>query len=394
MRRTLLTTIAALSLIGCTSAETDTTTTTSSDATSRSSTAKVTYSTRTIGSFPGAVDLVERDSADDFFYVVSRNGTIERWSRDGSRIDTVLDISADTTGEGERGLLGLAFRRNVTTWTAFINYTNADGSTVIAQYDVAPDGTFRQSSTPTGQTLLTIPQPYANHNGGALAVGPDNMLYIGTGDGGSSGDPDRAALNTSSLLGKILRIDPTENGYDIPVDNPFVSDTNVKQEIWSIGLRNPWRINFDSFGNLWVADVGQNKFEEVSVASASENTPGGRGVSFGWSAYEANERFNTDVDSPNHLVPVHQYSHEDGRCSISGSAIGTNSSAPGRAGWYFYGDYCSGEVTAILSDGSRTVATETVATGLSSISAVRATSTSLYVLSLDGDVRVITVTRS
>jgi glucose/arabinose dehydrogenase len=394
MRRSLLTAIAALFLIGCTSRETDTSTTSSTDATSPSSTAKVTYSTRSIGSLPGAVDLAERDSADDFFYVVSRNGTIERWSRDGSRIDTVLDISTATTGEGERGLLGLAFRRNVSTWTAFINYTNSDGSTVIAQHDVSPDGTFSQGSTPTGKTLLTIPQPYANHNGGALAVGPDNMLYIGTGDGGSSGDPDRAALNTSSLLGKILRIDPTETGYDIPTDNPFVADTKVRPEIWSIGLRNPWRINFDSFGNLWVADVGQNKFEEVSVAPASDNTPGGRGINFGWSAYEANERFNTDVDSLDHLPPVHQYSHEDGRCSISGSAIGTNSSAAGRAGWYFYGDYCSGEVTAILSDGTRTVATETVATGLTSISAVRATSSALYVLSLDGDIQVITVTRT
>jgi hypothetical protein len=393
MRRALASVVVAALLAGCSGTESQVATTSSTTVAANSSTAKVSYSTRSIGTLPGAVDLVERNAEDDFFYVVSRNGTIEQWSRSGERIDTVLDISNTTTGEGERGLLGLAFRRVNTTWTAFIHFTDANGSTVVAQYSVAPDGAFVQSTSPTGQTLLTIPQPFANHNGGALAVGPDNMLYIGTGDGGSAGDPERTALNTTSLLGKILRIDPTEKGYDIPSDNPYAVTKDAKPEIWSIGLRNPWRINFDSFGNLWVADVGQNKWEEVSVAAASGSTPGGRGVSFGWSAYEADERFNADVESPDHVPPVHKYSHDDGRCSISGSAVGTNSTASGRAGWYFFGDYCSGEVTALLSDGTRTVAIETVATGLSSISAVRATSSALYVLSLDGDVRVITVTR-
>jgi len=393
MRPILASVVLTTLLAGCSGTESQITTISSTTVATNSSTAKVSYSTRSIGTLPGAVDLVERNADDDFFYVVSRNGTIERWSRTGARIDTVLDISDATTGEGERGLLGLAFRRINATWTAFIHFTNADGSTVIAQYSVAPDGAFVQDVSPTGQILLTIPQPFANHNGGALAVGPDNMLYIGTGDGGSAGDPERTALNTTSLLGKILRIDPTDKGYDIPSNNPYTEVKDAKPEIWSIGLRNPWRINFDSFGNLWVADVGQNKWEEVSVAAASASTPGGRGVSFGWSAYEADERFNTDVDSPNHVPPIYKYSHDDGRCSISGSAVATNSSAPGRAGWYFFGDYCSGEVTALLSDGTRTVVTETVAADLSSISAVRATSSALYVLSLAGDVRVITVTR-
>lgn len=393
MRRILASVVVATLLAGCSSTDSSDTTTSSTTVATNSSTTKVSYSTRSIGTLPGAVDLVERNADDDFFYVVSRNGIIERWSRTGVRIDTVLDITEATTGEGERGLLGLAFRRTNANWTAFIHFTDANGSTVVAQYSVASDGTFEQNASPTGQTLLTVPQPFANHNGGALAVGPDNMLYIGTGDGGSAGDPERTALNTTSLLGKILRIDPTDKGYDIPSDNPYADAKDVKPEIWSIGLRNPWRINFDSFGNLWVADVGQNKWEEVSVAAASGSTPGGRGVSFGWSAYEADERFNTDVESPDHVAPVHKYSHDDGRCSISGSAVGTNTTAPGRAGWYFFGDYCSGEVTALLSDGTSTVATETVATDLSSISAVRSTSSALYVLSLEGDVRVITVTR-
>lgn len=394
MRRGFASIVLAVFLASCGGVESGESTTSTSELAPDATSAQVTYATRTIGTLPGAVDLVERSTDDEFFYVVSRNGSIERWNRSGERIDTVLNISSATTGEGERGLLGLAFRQTNSSWTAFINFTNTDGSTVIAQHVVAPDGTFVQDAQPTGKILLTIPQPYANHNGGALAVGPDNMLYIGTGDGGSSGDPERTALNTTSLLGKILRIDPTANGYDIPSDNPYVGDNDAKQEIWSNGLRNPWRINFDSFGNMWVADVGQNKWEEVSVASAADNIPGGRGVSFGWSAFEADEPFNTDVEAPNHLLPVYKYSHEDGRCSISGSAVGTNSNASGRAGWYFFGDYCSGEVTALLSDGVRTVATETVATGISSISAIRSTSSALYVLSLEGDIRVITVTRT
>ncbi len=394
MRRILASIVVALLVASCGGTESRVSSTSTSAPAPDATSAKVTYSTRSIGSLSGAVDLVERSADDKFFYVVSRNGSIERWNRSGERIDTVLDISSATTGEGERGLLGLAFRQINSEWTAFINFTNTDGSTVIAQHAVAPDGTFVPNTTATGMILLTIAQPYANHNGGALAVGPDNMLYIGTGDGGSSGDPERTALNTTSLLGKILRINPDANGYDIPADNPYVANTNAKPEIWSIGLRNPWRINFDSFGNMWVADVGQNKWEEVSVASATDNTPGGRGVSFGWSAFEADEPFNTDVESPDHLLPVYKYSHEDGRCSISGSAVGTNSNASGRAGWYFFGDYCSGDVTALLSDGARTVATETVATGLSSISAIRSTSSALYALSLDGDIRVITVTRN
>ena len=379
-------------LAGCTSSAAVTTTTISpATPTTKPKNAAVSYTTAVIGSLPGAVDLLERSDADNFFYVISRNGTVERWQRNGSRIDTVLDITTTTTGEGERGLLGLAFRQTPAGWEAFINYTNAQGSTVIARIGVNPDGTFAPAASST--PLLTIEQPYANHNGGAIAVGPDNMLYIGTGDGGSSGDPDRAALDLSSLLGKILRISPTSTGYEIPKDNPVAVGTNSRPEIWSHGLRNPWRLTFDTFGNLWVADVGQNKWEEISVAASSGATPGGRGVSFGWSAYEADDRYNSDVQSPGALMPVHKYSHDDGRCSISGGAIGTNSNSAGRAGWFFFGDYCSGEVTALLSDGISTVATEQVATDISSITAVRATSTGLYILSIEGDVHAITVTR-
>lgn len=324
---------------------------------------------------------------------MSRNGIIERWRTDGSRIDTVLDISAATTGEGERGLLGLAFRKIVNRWEAFINFTNTEGNTVISRFDVNTDGTFVMGNSPTGTGLLTITQPYSNHNGGAVVVGPDNMLYIGMGDGGSANDPERRALDVTQLLGKILRINPRANGYDIPSSNPYVDVLGARPEIWSIGLRNPWRFSFDTFGNIWIADVGQNQWEEVSIGRGTVKVPGGRGSSFGWSAYEGNHRFNSDVASPNAISPIFEYEHTNGACSISGSALGSNSITPGRAGWYFFGDYCTGKVTALLSDGSSTVATETAAEDMGNITAVRSTFNAMYVLSLDGTVRQLMSTR-
>lgn len=357
------------------------------------SNADVSYEVREIGSLKGAVDIVERDTDDDFVYVVSRFGTIERWSRDGVVVDEVLDVERFTTGEGERGLLGLTFRERDGAWTAFVNYTNLDDNTVIASYPVRDDGTF-DATTPQGTTIITIEQPYKNHNGGGVLVGPDGYLYIGMGDGGSANDPERHALDTTSLLGKMLRIDPRDDGgYDIPADNPYVGVANAREEIWSIGLRNPWRFSFDPQGNLWVADVGQGNIEEVSVAAAGEQITGGRGVSFGWSAYEGSQRFNQDVASETALAPVHEYTHDNGACSISGGAVGTNAATPSRAGWYFFSDYCSGKVSAILTDGTRTVMEETVTTGLSEVTAVRTTSTSLYVLSLSGPVNEIRVVR-
>jgi glucose/arabinose dehydrogenase len=353
----------------------------------------VSYSSREIGKLPGAVDLIQRDSADNFFYVVSRFGTIERWRPDGTLVDTVLDVSRATTSEGERGLLGLAFRKTEKNWEAFINFTDLSGDTIISRFEVTADGQFVLNAGPTGTEILKIAQPYSNHNGGAVVVGPDNMLYIGTGDGGSADDPERRALDKSQLLGKILRIDPRETGYDIPADNPFVNTAGARKEIWSIGLRNPWRFNFDIFGNIWIADVGQNKWEEVNVSSGSPKSPGGKGLSFGWSAYEGSHIFNKDVDSPGAVMPIFEYEHKDGACSISGGAIGTNTSTPGRAGWYFFGDYCTGTMTAILTDGTSTVVSETVLKDLGNITAVRTTFDGLFVISLEGDVRRIISTR-
>jgi glucose/arabinose dehydrogenase len=368
-------------------------TTTTTSPTSVALSGAVSYSSSEIGKLTGAVDLIQRDIADSYFYVVSRNGIVQRWRPDGTVVDTVLDISSATSSDGERGLLGLAFRKTDKEWEAFINFTDLSGDTIISRFDVTSDGRFVSSATPSGSEILKIAQPYSNHNGGAVVVGPDNMLYIGTGDGGSADDPERRALDKTQLLGKILRINPRDSGYDIPSDNPYVNTQSARGEIWSIGLRNPWRFNFDIFGNIWIADVGQNKWEEVNVSSGTPKIPGGRGKSFGWSAYEGSHIFNDDVDSPGAIAPVYEYEHTGGACSISGGAIGTNTTTLGRGGWYFFGDFCTGSVTAILTDGTSTVASEPVLKDLGNITAVRSTFDGMFVISLEGTVRRIISTR-
>jgi glucose/arabinose dehydrogenase len=179
--------------------------------------------------------------------------------------------------------------------------------------------------------------------------GPDGYLYIGLGDGGSGGDPERYALDASSRLGKLLRIDPTATAgapFTVPDDNPFVGVDGADPTIWSIGLRNPWRFAFDEpTGDLWIADVGQNEVEEVNRSVPSTDGSGaGRGVSYGWSAFEGNDRFNDDESGDGHEPPVVTYRHEDGNCSVGGGAVYRGTAIPDLRGWYVYGDYCSGRI--------------------------------------------------
>lgn len=351
----------------------------------------VQYFTDVIGTIDSPVDVVERSPDDPWMYVVSQSGIIEKWSRNGAQKETILDISKVTSVGGERGLLGLAIRKVESTWQAILNRTNIAGDTEVTILPLNNDGTFPSTSDP-GATVLVVKQPYQNHNGGAVVIGPDNMVYIGMGDGGSADDPERRALDMSSLLGKILRIDPLPTGgYNVPADNPFISSENP--EIWTIGVRNPWRFTFDPHGTMWVADVGQNEWEEVSALPSNNGFAGGKGANLGWSAYEGTHRFNTDVTAADAVMPVHEYSHEDNRCSISGAAVGNNTATPGRAGWFYFGDYCSGVVTAILTDGITTIGEETVATDMGNITAVRSTSNTVYILSGDGSVRELRVSR-
>jgi glucose/arabinose dehydrogenase len=379
--------LGALFLAGCGS-----TPSTTAPTTSQAVNTKVVYSTTVIGDIESPVDLVERMPSDSWFYVVSQAGTIQQWSRDGRTKKTVLDVSSSIAFGGERGLLGLAFRNVDNEWQAILNRTNRDGHTEITITTVNDDGSFASLTSP-GKLVMRIEQPYQNHNGGAVLVGPDNMVYIGMGDGGSANDPERLAQDMSSLLGKILRINPSvAGGYNIPNGNPFTSSPHP--EIWSLGVRNPWRMTFDSHATLWVADVGQKEWEEVTALPGDNKYPGGRGANLGWSAFEGTHAFNSDVTTANPVVPVYEYNHSKGRCSISGAAVGNNTTTPGRAGWFYFGDYCAGTVSAILTDGSTTIGVEEVASDLGNVMAVRATNNTMYILSADGKVREIVVSRS
>ena len=280
---------------------------------------------------------------DATLYVASKLGRVIP-VRDGVEGEPVLDIDDITSDGGEQGLLGLVFTADGS--TAYINHTDLDGHTVIAEYAVGADGVFDPASR---REIITIEQPYPNHNGGNIALGPDGMLYIGMGDGGSGGDPERYSLNVGSLLGKMLRIDPTPSAdlpYTIPADNPFVGVAGARPEIWSVGLRNPWRFSFDSLtGDLWIGDVGQGELEEISVGWAADG--GGRGLNFGWSAFEGTARFNEDQPADGATPPVHEYGRDGGACSVTGGAVYRGASIPALVGWYVYGDYCTRRITAI-----------------------------------------------
>ncbi|MEP4652754.1 MAG: PQQ-dependent sugar dehydrogenase, partial [Ilumatobacter sp.] len=291
-----------------------------------------------------------RVDGDPRLFVVENGGRVIASDDESDAI--VLDIAqveaATFTDDGnEQGLLGLAFHPELD--LAYVDFTNADGDTVVAEF--AHDPLTYEFDPASYREVLTVDQPFANHNGGELAFGPDDLLYIGFGDGGSADDPSRSALDASSRLGKILRIDPVASDtapFTVPDDNPFVGVEGAEPAIWSLGLRNPWRFSFDSLtGDLWIGDVGQNRLEEVDLAPATDGRDAGKGLSFGWSAFEAGDRFNDDQPADGHVAPVASYVHEDGNCSISGGVVARDSSYDDLNGWYVYGDYCSGRVWAL-----------------------------------------------
>jgi glucose/arabinose dehydrogenase len=282
---------------------------------------------------------------DDGLYVLEQAGRVVRIGA-GTDPQVVADLTDRVEAGGERGLLGIAFSGDGT--GVWLHYSGSDDTAVVAEYIVAGDGTIDVDSE---RVLLTLDDPYPNHNGGDLVYGPDGMLWIAIGDGGSGGDPERRASDPESLFGKILRIDPNPSGdspYGIPPDNPFGN------EVWALGLRNPWKIDIDPVsGELWIADVGQNVYEEIDVVAPTADAPAGRGANFGWSAYEGNEPYNGDVDDPGDLVfPVHVYDHSLG-CSISGGEVYRGTAIAELAPAYVYSDHCSGTLWAFDAAGGR-----------------------------------------
>jgi len=289
-------------------------------------------------------DLVA-DPLADRLLAVEQRGII--YSLDEPQPVEVLNISHLTRQNGEQGLLGAALSLDGS--TIYLNFTSteegAEGHTVIAAVTRANDGSFDENSL---VTIMTISQPYGNHNGGDLEVLSDGSLLIAVGDGGSGGDPERHAHNLNDPLGKLLRIRPlVGGGYTIPRDNPYVE--TALGEVWSSGLRNPWRIDVDPItADLWIADVGQSELEEINRVEALGNLVGGKGIDFGWSSSEGFAPFNSDV-SPDprstEIDPAFAYPHDNGACSITGGVVYRGDLIDDLWGWYVYADYCTGVIS-------------------------------------------------
>jgi len=289
-------------------------------------------------------------AGDNRLFIVEQEGTITVLDSAGNA-DSVkfLDITDRVVDGGERGLLGLAFHPDYKTngWF-YVNYTGENDSTHISGFCVS-DNPDKADSTSEFQ-LLTLAQPYENHNGGVLSFGPDGYLYIGLGDGGSSGDPENRAQNLKVLYGKILRIDVNAgNPYGIPASNPFTASLSARSEIWAYGLRNPWRLSFDrETGDLWIADVGQNQFEEINWQQAGSTG----GENYGWRCYEADNDYNLDsCDTTAAFVfPVHIYDHGV-ECSVTGGFVYRGKETSSWYGRYFFADFCSDKIWTLTLEG-------------------------------------------
>ena len=281
-------------------------------------------------------------------FITEQTGTVRIFTGTVLLPTPFLDVHTLVSCCGEQGLLSVAFHPNYATNGFFyVDYTDVAGNTVIARYHVSGDPNVADPAS--ASILLTIPQPYANHNGGQLQFGADGYLYIGMGDGGSGGDPQNHAQNLNDLLGKILRIDVDgAPPYAIPPTNPFVGVPNTRPEIWAWGLRNPWRFSFDRLTHdLYVGDVGQNLWEEVDFQPAS--SPGGE--NYGWRFMEGFHCYNppTGCNDGTLTLPILEYGHNPG-CSVTGGYVYRGTSIPQLHGVYFYGDYCSGIVWGAVRD--------------------------------------------
>lgn len=293
-------------------------------------------------------------AGDDRLFIVQKNGVISILEDDSVPAEPFLDISSVVDDSGnEMGLLSMAFHPEYSTnGRFFVYYSRAGGNehhlSRIAEYTVSTDPNVART---TEREILTIPQPYSNHNGGHILFGPDGMLYIALGDGGGGGDPDENGQDPATLLGSILRIDvDSGDRYDIPDTNPYVG-TAGEDEIWAIGVRNPWRIWFDD-GLLYVADVGQGNREEISVVEADRP-----GVNYGWDTMEGSACHEpaSGCSTSGLELPLVEHTHASGFCSITGGVVYRGSELPQLRGRYLYSDLCEGRIRTLLTDGDSVV---------------------------------------
>ena len=335
--------------------------------------------------FQHPLALVPAPNQSDVWYVVEQEGRVIRLSATGFpgrasllKSSVFIDIRDRVeSGPNEAGLLGMAFDPDFNQSGRFyLSYTRDNGflESVLSRFESQNDGLT--ATTRSEQIIFQVRQPFSNHNGGDIHFGPDGYLYYGLGDGGSGGDPQGNAQNTQSLLGKMLRLDVSgDAGYQVPPDNPFVKGGG-KPEIYAYGLRNPWRWSFDRItGELWLADVGQDAWEEVNRIA-----PGGN---YGWNIREGNHCYSDDCERPELIEPLAEYSHKEG-CSITGGYVYRGKAVPELKGIYIYGDYCSGTIWGLNADSNTSSSQVLFKTDLNISSFGEDNDGEIYVIDLNG----------
>jgi glucose/arabinose dehydrogenase len=318
-------------------------------------------------------------AGDEALYIAEKTGRV-RALRDGKvESGAVLDITGDVSLGSEQGLLGLAFSPEGD--FLYVNYTDLAGDTRIVEYEMS-DGKARVGSA---REVLSVDQPYANHNGGNLAFGPDGYLYVGLGDGGSGGDPHDNGQSLGARLGKMLRLDPrpSDGGqFGVPRDNPFSGREGADPLIWAYGLRNPWRYSFDrETGDLWIGDVGQSSLEEIDFQPADSDG----GENYGWNRLEGSQPYAGDAPE-DMVLPVDEYPTGEG-CAVTGGYVYRGSAISNLYGAYLYGDFCAGFVRGIVLKGGEVTQRREFGINVSSLSSFGEDQEGeLYLLSLGGDV--------
>src|SRR5712691_3658846 len=330
-----------------------------------------------VGSFDQPLAMAFR-KGDPALYIAEKTGRV--WAvRDGKPGSApVLNLGGQVSGGGEQGLLGLAFSRDGR--FLYVNYTDVSGNTHVTEF-AWRNGRADPASR---RDVLVVQQPFSNHNGGNLAFGPDGDLYIGLGDGGSEGDPQGNGQKLSTLLAKMLRIDPRPSGsaaYSIPQGNPFIGRAGARPEIWAYGLRNPWRYSFDrTTGDLWIGDVGQNQWEEIDFQRGGA----GGGQNYGWNALEGTHRYAGSPPS-GAVPPVYEYSHSSGGCAVTGGYVYGGTTIPRLRGAYVFGDFCKGDVMGLRLVGERVAQVRALGVNVPALASFGEDQAGeLYALSLQG----------
>ena len=288
-----------------------------------------------LGDFDQPLYVAQPDDGSGDLYVVEQTGRVMRLAGGEGEPEVFLDLSDEVSCCGEQGLLSVAFAPDYAdSGLLYVDYTNTDGDTRVVEYQRS--GSDPPAADPnSARELLAVEQPFPNHNGGLVLFGPDDRLYVGLGDGGSAGDPDRNGQDLSTLLGKIVTLEP---------------ESDEEPAIFAYGLRNPWRFSFDrETSDLWVGDVGQYALEEIDSVPRADL--GGR-LNFGWSAFEGNERFNEDQRAPNAIPPTLVYGHQEG-CSVTGGYVVRDRALTTLYGRYLYGDYCAGQLRSFPARAGR-----------------------------------------